>query len=395
MISILCRIGCILLLTAVTCRGAEPITWSVDVAMDSQIFPSLTYSMANLRGDETVVGRRKVRRLPQDFAAVESLAKRPFVVRFSHLAPGSKATIRAKCDGVMEPLSIVADLSRSQVVYLPVTFNHDAIVRNRQSRPVNVEVSVSVDGAQPRKTVKPVTVRSVNDCPYFFVTSKSAGRGIDLGWMFAAYVNEDHPMVDEVLKIALATGITRSFDGYQSKDADQVRAQVRAIWTALSMMGIRYSSITASANRSEIAYSQHVRLVGESSKANQANCVDGSVLIASVLEKIGIETDLVKVPGHMYVRFWLDPWEGDNKHYCCLETTFLGQGFPPAKSPRKLMIDAADKSYVESWTYANKAFDEVRDRFGAESADYKVINVGEGRRRGVIPIPHLSTSKAN
>ncbi len=68
-------------------------------------------------------------------------------------------------------------------------------------------------------------------------------------------------------------------------------------------MGVRCFCITANANRSDVALSQHVRLVGESSKSNQANCVDGSVLIASVLEKIGIETDLVKVPGQMFVRF--------------------------------------------------------------------------------------------
>jgi hypothetical protein len=88
----------------------------------------------------------------------------------------------------------------------------------------------------------------VNDCPYFFVTQKASGRGYDLSWMFAAYVNEDHPLVDEVLKIALSTGVVRSFDGYQSRDIDQVRTQVRAVWTALSLMGIRYSSITASAS---------------------------------------------------------------------------------------------------------------------------------------------------
>src|SRR5207244_4118201 len=138
-------------------------------------------------------------------------------------------------------------------------------------------------------------------------------------------------------------------------------------------------SITASANGSDIAFSQHVRLVGESSKANQANCADGSVLIASVLEKIGLETDLIKVPGHMFVRFWLDPWEGDRKHYCCLETTLLGEGFPPPKSPRSQALQAAEKSYVHAWTHANDVFDKERGKFTTDSSDYKIINVGEAR----------------
>ncbi len=395
MISTLRWLACLLWLVYTVGYAAAPITWSVDVAMDNQIFPSLAYSMANLRGDDMVVGKRKVRRLPQEFASVENLAKRPFVVKFSQLAPTSKASIRVKCDGVMEPTSITVDLSKNQIVYVPVAFNHDTLVKNRQSKPANVEFVVSINGAPGQKVIKTVTVRPINDCPYYFLTSKATGRGIDLSWMFTAYVNEDHPLIDEILRNALNSGIVKSFDGYQSKNIDQVRDQVRAVWTALSMMGIRYSSITASANRSDIAFSQHVRLVGESSTSNQANCVDGSVLIASVLEKIGIETDLVKVPGHMYVRFWLDPWKGEKRRYCCLETTVLGEGFPPAKSPKKQMIEAADKSYVHAWTHANTEFDKVRDKFTGDSSDYKLINVGEGRKRGIIPIPNLALAKVN
>ena len=33
--------------------------------------------------------------------------------------------------------------------------------------------------------------------------------------MFAAYVNENHPYLDKILKEALATKITDAFDGYQ------------------------------------------------------------------------------------------------------------------------------------------------------------------------------------
>ncbi len=380
-----------LLFFAVGCvSAAQPLTWTADVAMDSQIFPSLVYSMANLRADEMVVGKRKIRRVPSDFTGVDALARRPFVVRFSSLAPGSKASIRLKCDGVIEPASIAVDLGKTQVVYVPVSFLHDNLVRNRQPKPANLEFVVSIDAGPARRITKPITIRSINDCPYFFVTSKTRGTGYDLAWMFTAYVNEDHPMVDEVLKTALSTGIVRSFTGYQTKDIDEVRNQVRAVWTALSMMGIRYSSITASSNRSEIALSQHVRLVGESSKVNQANCADGSILIASILEKIGIETELIKVPGHMYVRFWLDPWEGNNKHWCCLETTVIGEGFPPPKSPRSQAILAAEKSYVQAWTSANAAFEKVRTNFTADSSDYKIVSIEEARKRGIIPIPYLA-----
>lgn len=58
-------------------------------------------------------------------------------------------------------------------------------------------------------------------------------------------------------------------------------------------------------------------------------------------------------------------------------------------------MEAADKSYVHAWTYANDAFDKVRDKFTGDSSDYKLINVGEGRKRGIIPIPYLAAAKSN
>ncbi len=374
------------LVALIEALAAEPITWSAEIAMDDQIFPSLTYAMANLKAENMVIGKRKVARPPADFAALDGLARRPFVVRFNRLARGSKASVRISAEGLIKPVSTVVDLGFTQVVAIPVSFLHEQLVRVRQSKPAAVEFVVSIDGGPARKVAKPVTIRSINDCPFYYV-SKTSGRGHDLSWMFAAYVNEDHPLIDEILKRALSTGIVSSFAGYQSKNIDEVRDQVRAVWTALSMMGIRYSSITASANRSDVAISTHVRLVGESSRANQANCADGSVLVASVLEKIGIETELIHVPGHMYVRFWLNPWEGEKRLWCCLETTLLGAGFPTAKAPKSQVLAAAGKSYVEAWTSANAEFEKVQFKFGSNDSRYKIVSIAEARRRGVIPIP--------
>jgi hypothetical protein len=135
MIARLLRFVCLLGLVASVDLVAQPVTWSVDIALDNQVFPSLSYAMANLRGDEMIIGKRKVRRMPQDFALPETLAKRPFAVRFSALAPGSKATIRVRSDGLFEPVAITADLGKAQTFPISVAFAHDALVRNRQSRP--------------------------------------------------------------------------------------------------------------------------------------------------------------------------------------------------------------------------------------------------------------------
>ena len=53
-------------------------------------------------------------------------------------------------------------------------------------------------------------------------------------------------------------------------------------------------------------FSQRVRFLAETWDDRSANCVDGSVLIASVLQRIGLRSFLVLVPGHAFVGFYTD-----------------------------------------------------------------------------------------
>ena len=64
-----------------------------------------------------------------------------------------------------------------------------------------------------------------------------------------------------------------------------------------------------------------VRFIDQSLTNTQANCVDGSVLFASLLRKISIEPFLVTVPGHMYVGFYLG---AGKSQFIGLETTVIG-----------------------------------------------------------------------
>src|SRR5204863_931251 len=107
----------------------------------------------------------------------------------------------------------------------------------------------------------------------------------------------------------------------------EVYRQVFALWYALTARDLRYSDITTTAGESEIVYSQHVRLLDESVNNAQANCADGSLLMASLLRKIGIEAYHVMVPGHCYLAFALD---NEGKNLAALETTLL-QSAPPEK----------------------------------------------------------------
>ena len=55
----------------------------------------------------------------------------------------------------------------------------------------------------------------------------------DTSIFFAAYVNEENPMIDQLLREALNTRIVNRFLGYQSTAKGAVDKQVYALWNIL------------------------------------------------------------------------------------------------------------------------------------------------------------------
>jgi hypothetical protein len=222
----------------------------------------------------------------------------------------------------------------------------------------------------------------------------------DLCFMFAAYVNEQHPFVDKLLREALDRGAVESFTGYQSGDAGEVYRQVYAIWDALSARDVRYSDITTTAAESDNVYCQHVRLLDETINNNQANCVDGSVLFASVLRKVGIEAYLVMVPRHCYLAFALDE---KGEKIVALETTLM-QSAAPEKFPKiKELAKLLEEKWLSEDSYAvfstavavgTEDLTKNADKFAAEDeADYLLMSVTKARQMGILPIGFRSNTQ--
>ena len=98
-----------------------------------------------------------------------------------------------------------------------------------------------------------------------------------------------------------------------------------AVWNVLQRIGVKYSSITQPSGSSDTIMSQHVRFLDEAYSNSQANCVDGTVLFASVLYKLGIWPVLILRPGHMFLGFYPDESSYQrHQNLACLETTLIG-----------------------------------------------------------------------
>lgn len=169
--------------------------------------------------------------------------------------------------------------------------------------------------------LKTISMRSINECPLGYVDDKMKFH--DTGEFFAAYVNEEHPQIDKLLREALDARLVNRFLGYQgdTSQSENVDKQVYALWNVLQKRNFKYSSTTNSSLSSNVVYTQRVRTLDDALESSQINCVDGSVLLASLLKAININPILVRIPGHMFVGYYTDKTHTDMNF---LETTMIG-----------------------------------------------------------------------
>ncbi len=312
----------------------------------------------------------------------------------------AEANVKISCDGVLNVTSSRIKLPKAGVRYLftpALDYRFRELAKTTQSMPLGITVSLAVDG-QPigEKNLK-ATLRSINDCPIYFADPKSK-KVTDLSFMFAAYVNEEHPLLDKLRNEALAARIVNDFKGYQAHDPKDVEQQVYAIWNVLQRRGVKYSSITTVPSSSPNITSQHVRLLDQSLENAQANCVDGSVLFASALRQIGIHSYLVLVPGHCFVAFATDE---EDKTLEGLETTMIGS--ITLKIPKDKLLLALQKNYIEEKSHNSfRAAVQVGcDRLRKEwtqlhtpgTPGYKLISIDKCRTLGINAIPFMPVAQ--
>lgn len=274
----------------------------------------------------------------------------------------------------IQPSRFVGALPRGGETYTvwPVLkYDYGKLLALRQTVPETVTVKLSLDGKSIGEESLRAQIRPINEVLFGFEDEDGV---TDMSWTFAAFVNENHPFIDEILREALDLKYVTSFAGYQ-KDAKGVRSEIKAIWQVLKKRGFRYSNITATSSGEEDVYTQHVRLMGDALKTRQANCVDGSVLLASILRKMGLGVYLVTVPGHMLLAVDLDE---DGEETIGIETTMLD-----------------DSTFEEAVREGSEEIAEARDKFeDPDNLEYQMIDIEEARKMGVIPIKDVASESS-
>ena len=203
----------------------------------------------------------------------------------------------------------------------------------------------------------PVRLRSVDDMYW--------GTNFKYAPFIASWVTPHAAEIEKILSIAKEKIPARRLPGYESwkNAAEQEKAtetQARAIFAAVKQHGVSYvkSSMTFGGNQD---VSERVRMPRESLSDNSANCIDGVVTFASLVENLGMDPVVVLVPGHAYV------------------------GVRTAQGTEKyLFIDVAQVARVD-FDSAVRSADMGLAKYGPQ--EITRIPIETARRAGIYPMP--------
>jgi hypothetical protein len=208
-----------------------------------------------------------------------------------------------------------------------------------------------------------VRVHALDDAPYFV---REGGDHVDLGWAFAGYVDPRSTVVDAILDEA------RRIDP-QLETGGRELQRMRAVWLALEHRGLRYDAGDPALSRGPVVWSQRVRLAEDVWEDRRANCIDSSVLIAAVLERLHMRPLIVLVPQHAFVGYRTE------RGVEFFETPLIGA------SPARRRVDPA-ANFTAARAAGNTHWRRVAARMdGRHGPDYALIDVGTARSYGIIP----------
>jgi hypothetical protein len=279
------------------------LTWEPVTKFDNQVFPSFIIGWAGYKGvKEEDMGSSLGFNINTNLSDVvlkweiECSDKSYFTIDSGYI----------NCDNV-----------RTTKLFMPrIAWNYRALTKHQTSAPINIYFRL-IDpnsGNKVEKLIK-VDLRSINDCITYY-------NGKNYQFLFTAFVNEDHPEIDKILRQMLDTKMIDAVLGYQ-RGVSYVDLQVAALWRVLHERGFQYSSITDNSgyNQGQGLFSQTVRTFDNSIKTSQANCVDGTVVFASILKRMGIRPVLITIPGHCFLGYYTNDTTTSDVHF--VETTML------------------------------------------------------------------------
>lgn len=316
-------------------------------------------------GLETTVTLR-MEHVPTAIAHLMTVDEHPLVeVTIKNTSDRSR---RVRVTAVVDGISATAVDSRelagketSSFLFLPVlrpSALRDVTELTRAALNVLVEDLDSADSRVELHRAFPIWLLARSTAPLAVLDPKT-GAWLDMTRYFGAFVTPNAPAVQAFLRSAAARHPDGRLVGYQGAPQQGVESQIKAMFDALKAdAGVVYVNSVLTTSPREGFSDQRVRVPSETLRDRQANCIDGTVLYASLIEAASMSPALVIVPGHAFVAW--ETWRGSGE-WAHLETTMTAtHDFTTAR-------DAAEqtaKRYALSGDLVRWPLVTLRTRYG-------------------------------
>ena len=196
---------------------------------------------------------------------------------------------------------------------------------------------------------------------------------VDTSPLIGAWVTPHDPEIDKLIRMSAEYHPDHSMEGYQCSDCVTdddwnyyTHLQVKAIYDALQdQYKITYINAPIAYSSEDLA-PQRVKLPKDSITLASANCIDGTVLFASALESVGINSHVILLPDHAFVC-----WDACRKCELvdCLETTMIGS-----------------RTFDDAEAYGVDEYNEAYDQGSFEDGDAISLSVHDLRAIGIMPM---------
>ena len=217
------------------------------------------------------------------------------------------------------------------------------------------------------------------------------GGVTDMAQILAAFIPPNDPVIAKLMKKASQVlelgGHESALEGYQSKDPKRTYMLAAAAWSAVSSLGLTYVEPPKSFEQS----GQKIRDPERITEEGLATCLDTTLLMAGLLEAIGLNPSVIFVTGHAFAGVWL------------VEQTFPAVSVHDIIEVRKA-ISAKEFIAFETTMLTHrpsvrfdKACQETRRHFSEENEInfHSVIDVGRARAAGIRPLASHRAANPN
>jgi hypothetical protein len=241
--------------------------------------------------------------------------------------------------------------------------------------PQKVQVAVVVKERRIAGLVppKPIAERSIEltalpaDYMVWAVSNRADNRFLNLRKHIARWVTPQARAIQSFVE-SVQNGVpddpTAPFD-----------AGLKCIYEGLRRLGFTYDSTKVNFGTSMEHDFQRVRLPSKSLAHRQINCIDGTVLLASVMEAVGYRPAIIFIPGHAFLAVLFGEGLKNIKRILCLESTGLCSG-----------KDDPNLTYEHSSKVGLAQFSEHQEKLvgqGRDVARYELVPIEQSRAEGI------------